>query len=144
MHPELVKAIVRRAKQRHSEGDCPITSSSPTETLEFALISLAGDFEKLEADLAKAREERDDAATERDEAIRQFRQYQGKAQEEIDALTAERGTLRERVEGAQAAFSRFMDDLKAAPALLQTNALVTSEWHVKNLGQALAQNGEKG
>jgi hypothetical protein len=41
MHKALVDVYVAKVRQRHAEGDCPITERVPHEQLEFALLSLA-------------------------------------------------------------------------------------------------------
>lgn len=42
MHPRLTDIVVEKVQQRHSEGDCPVTPAYDVETLEFALLDLAG------------------------------------------------------------------------------------------------------
>ncbi len=44
MHRALLEANLKLVRQRHAEGDCPITRALPTETLEFMVLALADDL----------------------------------------------------------------------------------------------------
>lgn len=41
MHQIMTDLMVEKIKQRHAEGDCPVTPSYSVEKLEFAIIDLA-------------------------------------------------------------------------------------------------------
>lgn len=136
-------------------GECDCTSMQSPELQD--LQDYAREFHRQSDEaICALTAERDALREERAEAIKLMTQYAREAGEAagkmetakwpgvIDEWREQNIVLQGRLKTAQAAFSRFRDDLKTAPAVLQTNALVTSEWHVKNLGQALAQDGEKG
>lgn len=49
MHIKLLEEIVKVCRQREAEGDCPTVEAPGRETLEFAVIDLADQLDKMKA-----------------------------------------------------------------------------------------------
>jgi hypothetical protein len=51
MHPMLTEEIVKVCRQREKDGDCPTVEAPGRETLEFAVIELAAQRDRLREQL---------------------------------------------------------------------------------------------